>query len=103
PAPSDQVAIHDGREAVETVWADPAATVAAGDRGAAKLVFATRMNLVKLARNRTVDEALAAASRDPIVTVCPEIFRAPEGPAIRIPAEAGYGMTEMLVGAMPRA
>ena len=103
PAPADQVAVHDGREAVETVWAKPATTVEVGDRGAAKLVFATRMNLVKLARSRSVAEALAAASREPIVTVCPEIVRSPAGPAIRIPEEAGYGLTEMLVGNMPRA
>jgi len=103
PAPADQVAVHDGREAVETVWAKPGVTVEAGDRGAAKLVFATRMNLVKLARSRSVAEALAAASREPIVTVCPEIVRSPAGPAIRIPEEAGYGLTEMLVGNMPRA
>jgi 8-oxo-dGTP pyrophosphatase MutT (NUDIX family) len=102
-APVDQVAVHDGFEAVETVWADPAKTVAEGDRGAVKLVFATRMNLVKLARSRSVAEALATARCELVVTVCPEIVDAPEGPAIRIPAEAGYGITEMLVGTMPRA
>ncbi|MBV8651995.1 MAG: NUDIX domain-containing protein [Alphaproteobacteria bacterium] len=103
PAPVDQVAVHDGHEAVEVVWAKPAETVEAGDRERVKLVFATRMNLVKLAASRTVAEALAAARRDKIVTVCPEIVKTPEGPAIRIPEAAGYGLTQMLVGAMPRA
>ena len=103
PAPEDQVAVHDGREAVETVWTTPQATLEAADRDEVKLVFATRMNLVKLAASRTVAEALAAAARDAVVTVCPEIVKTPQGPAIRIPEEAGYGMTEMLVGTMPRA
>jgi 8-oxo-dGTP pyrophosphatase MutT (NUDIX family) len=103
PAPVDQVAVHDGREAVETVWTTPAATLEAADRERVKLVFATRMNLVKLGRSRTVAEALAAAARERIVTVCPEIFKTPEGPAIRIPAEAGYGVSQMLVGSIPRA
>jgi 8-oxo-dGTP pyrophosphatase MutT (NUDIX family) len=103
PAPIDQVAVHDGHEAVEVVWAMPAETVEAGDRERVKLVFATRMNLVKLAASRTVTEALAAAARDEVITVCPEIVKTPEGPAIRIPEAAGYGLTQMLVGAMPRA
>ena len=103
PTPLDQVAVHDGHEAVEVVWAKPAETVEAGDRERLKLVFATRMNLVKLATSRTVAEALAAAARDKVVTVCPEIVRTPEGPAIRIPEAAGYGLTQMLVGAIPRA
>jgi 8-oxo-dGTP pyrophosphatase MutT (NUDIX family) len=103
PTPVDQVAVHDGHEAVETVWTTPAATLEAADRDRVKLVFATRMNLVKLAASRTVAEALAAAAREPVVTVCPEIVKTPQGPAIRIPASAGYGLTEMLVGSMPRA
>jgi 8-oxo-dGTP pyrophosphatase MutT (NUDIX family) len=103
PTPVDQIAVHDGREAVETVWTTPQATLEAADREQVKLVFATRMNLVKLASSRTVTEALAAATRDAVVTVCPEIVKTPEGPAIRIPEAAGYGLTEMLVGAMPRA
>ena len=29
-------------------------------------------------------------------------MKTPEGPAIRIPEAAGYGLTQMLVGTMPR-
>lgn len=102
-APADQIAVHDGRETVEAVWTTPAAALANADRQGAKLVFATRMNLMKLARSRTVAEALAAAARETIVTVCPEFVATPDGPAVRIPAEAGYDLAEMLVGTMPRA
>jgi 8-oxo-dGTP pyrophosphatase MutT (NUDIX family) len=102
-APADQEPTHDGHEAVDAVWAAPAATLADGDAERVKLVFATRMNLVKLGRSRSAAEALAAAASETVVTVCPEFFRTPEGPAIRIPEAAGYGIGEMLVGNIPRA
>ena len=33
----------------------------------------------------------------PVVPVQPELFDHPDGPALRIPAEAGYDVTEVLV------
>jgi 8-oxo-dGTP pyrophosphatase MutT (NUDIX family) len=89
-APREQVALHDGGEAVEGLWLDPAAAVRAGDEGRATLVFATRLNLLKLARHRCVADALADDA--PVVTVQPEPFRNADGETwLRIPDNAGYG------------
>ena len=103
PAPADQVAVHDGREAVESRWITPAAAIEAGDQRKLKLVFATRMNLAKLGRSRSVAEALEAARRAPIVTVSPEIVETPGGQVLRIPAEADYGLTEFPASMVTRA
>jgi 8-oxo-dGTP pyrophosphatase MutT (NUDIX family) len=94
-APVDQVAAHDGREAVETVWISPERAIADSEAKRITLVFATRMNLAKLARRADVAAALAAAGRETIVTVCPELVETPTGKMLRIPAAAGYGITEM--------
>ena len=103
PAPADQVAAHDGREAVDTVWISPQRAIAESEARRVTLVFATRMNLVKLGRGRTVADALAAARADTIVTVCPELIESPEGKVLRIPAAAGYGITEMPANLAARA
>jgi 8-oxo-dGTP pyrophosphatase MutT (NUDIX family) len=103
PAPPDQVAIHDGREAVEARWITPAAAIEASDQGKLKLVFATRMNLAKRGRSRTVAEAIETARRARIVTVSPEIVDTPTGQVLRIPAEADYGLTELSTSKVQRA
>jgi 8-oxo-dGTP pyrophosphatase MutT (NUDIX family) len=103
PAPEDQVAAHDGREAVEAVWISPEAAIAAADAKRATLVFATRLNLLKLSGSRSVGDALAAARAATVVTVCPEVVETPEGTLLRIPPHAGYGVTEMLAKGMVRA
>ncbi|MBW8269140.1 NUDIX hydrolase [Caldovatus aquaticus] len=90
-APPGQIAAHDGGESVESVWIRPAKALAETERGRRKLVFATRLNLMKLARYATVGEALAAAAAEPVVTVQPESVETPAGPMLRIPVAAGYG------------
>ncbi len=103
PAAPSQVAVHDGREAVDAVWLTPQAVLAGADGGRIKLVFATRMNLMKLARSTTVAAALAAARSAPIVTVTPVIEKTSAGPFIHIPEAAGYGATRVAAGDIPRA
>jgi hypothetical protein len=66
-------------------------------------VLATRLNLLKLGRSRTVAEALEAARRSEIVTVEPDLVETAGGPAFRIPAAADYGVTEVLVSSYRRA
>ena len=102
-APLDQVAAHDGHEAVDTIWISPERAIAESEAGRVTLVFATRMNLTKLGRSETVAAALHAARADTIVTVCPELVEAPEGKLLRIPAAAGYGITEMPANLTVRA
>jgi 8-oxo-dGTP pyrophosphatase MutT (NUDIX family) len=102
-APADQVAAHDGHEATDTVWVRPADVLAKADAEAVKLVFVTRMNIIKLGRSRTVAEAIAAAASSSIVAVTPEVVQTADGPAFQIPEAADYGVTHLLVGNIPRA
>ncbi len=99
PAPPEQEALHDGREAVASVWISPAQAAADGAAKRVKMIFATRFNLVKLARSATRDAAFAAARADRIVTVCPEHRETPQGTMWCIPIEAGYGVAETPVAA----
>ena len=103
PAAPGQIAVHDGREAVDAVWTTPRAALAGADAGRIKLVFATRMNLVKLARSATVAAALAASRTEAIVTVTPVIENTDTGRFIRIPEAAGYGAGRFAAGNIPRA
>lgn len=88
-APASQTLAHDGNETVDSIWIDPRGAIDGTAQGRFKLVFATRMNLMRLLRSKTPDDALARARGTPVVTVMPELVD--EGPSIRIPAEAGYG------------
>lgn len=94
PAPAEQVAVHDGKEMVDSHWIRPADALA--DRAAGKriIVTATLFNLRKLDRSRTVAEAFAAARAQRIVTVTPQIAERPGGRVLLIPAEADYHATE---------
>ncbi|WP_424812043.1 NUDIX hydrolase [Roseococcus sp. YIM B11640] len=91
-APEGQVAVHDGYEAVEALWIRPGVAVEEAEAGRRTLVFATRLNLLRLARHRTVAEVMDAARSMPIVTVTPQPIPDEEGNVmLRIPEEAGYG------------
>lgn len=95
-APSGQIGRHDGSESVDSEWLTPGGALEAWEKKQKTIVFATRMQLVKLARSRTAAEALAAAAREPIVDVMPVLDKnAPGEPHLRIPASAGYGITEV--------
>jgi 8-oxo-dGTP pyrophosphatase MutT (NUDIX family) len=96
-APVSQLGAHDGSESVEGLWITPSQALAEAQAGRRTLVFATRMNLTKLARYRSVSEAVAATRARPVVTVVPRIRKAPEGRWLQIPAEADYGVTEVFV------
>jgi 8-oxo-dGTP pyrophosphatase MutT (NUDIX family) len=98
----DQAPLHDGHEAVDARWVDPGEAVREADAGRCKIVFATRLNLLRLARSRNAADALAA-TRAPIVTVVPEVVKTERGAFFRIPAEAGYGVTEVPVQGIGRA
>jgi 8-oxo-dGTP pyrophosphatase MutT (NUDIX family) len=102
-APSDQVAAHDGQEAMNTVWTTPQAALLAAEQGRYKLIFATQLNLDRLARSATVAAAMAAARQEAIVTVCPEWVTTSAGEVIRIPENSGYGPSERPATGMRRA
>ena len=91
-APSDQVALHDGEEAVDSVWISPRTVLDGTGAGAYKLMFPTQMNLQKLARHQVSAAALCAARAGRVVTVMPKRERIGDGMRVlRVPLEAGYG------------
>ncbi len=101
-APAEHLAVHDGLEAVESLWITPARALADTEAGLYKLVFATAKNLEKLGRSKTVAEAIATARASEVVTVQPRGTKLEDGRRLmRIPEEAGYGGSEFIVNYMP--
>jgi len=78
-APEGQAGVHDDQEMIDSRWITPARAFDETAAGKIRIVFATRSQLALLAKNGTVDE------------------ESPDGPALRIPAEAGYDVTEVLM------
>jgi 8-oxo-dGTP pyrophosphatase MutT (NUDIX family) len=101
-APPEQLAVHDGEEAVESIWITPQRALADTEAGNYKLVFATAKNLEKLGRSRTVQQAMEAARTARVVTVQPKGTKL-EGNKrlLRIPPEADYGGSEFIVDMLP--
>ncbi|MBM3517226.1 MAG: NUDIX hydrolase [Alphaproteobacteria bacterium] len=96
-APVGQQADHDGTELTEALWVTPAEALGHADAGRWSLMLPTRLNLMRLAESASTARAIAAAARRPVVTVLPWTERR-AGRLVRcIPAEAGYGITEMPV------
>ena len=89
-APADQVALHDGEESTDSTWIKPVDALTEAEAGRRTVVFPTRMNLGKLGKSASADEAMAAAAASEVVTVQPEVGKHEEGRLMRIPAEAGY-------------
>lgn len=89
-APEDHLAVHDGSESVDSVWIRPADALAEAEAGRRTVIFPTRMNVLKLGRSSFVADAIETARKTPVVTVEPKV----DGAVLRIPAEAGYGVTE---------
>jgi 8-oxo-dGTP pyrophosphatase MutT (NUDIX family) len=99
-APVEQLGAHDGGESLEGFWIAPRQALADAEAGARTLVLPTQMNLLKLCAYASVAEAVAATRAHRIVTVTPRIERVEGGRKLHIPAEAGYGVTEVLVPAV---
>ncbi|SLN14803.1 NUDIX hydrolase [Oceanibacterium hippocampi] len=94
-APEDQLAVHDGSESVDSVWARPLDVLADWEAKRRTLVFATRMNVAKLGRAASVDAAFEQAASAPLVTVEPTMEMREDGERwLTIPAAADYGLTE---------
>lgn len=101
-APPSHLAVHDGYEAVESVWIRPADALAGSTEGRFKLIFATFKNLEKLARFATAAEALERTRAARVVTVLPHGTKLDGGKRLmRIPAEADYGGSEFIVDLPP--
>ena len=98
--PPDQTAAHDGHETLDCRWLAPAAALAEADARTVRVLFPTRLNLMKLARSKTVAEALERARAERVVSVQPVIETRDDGRrVVRIPQpDTGYAITEMPFG-----
>ena len=90
-APEGQTAAHDGGEAVDSVWIEPARALAEARQGRRTIVLATRLNLELLAKSKSAADAIGAAAARRVVTVEPRSTKTPTGYRLTIPLEAGYG------------
>lgn len=101
-APRDQVAVHDGSESVDSTWSRPQDVIAAADADEIRLVFATRMNLLKLGGFGDAAAAMTATRAATVVTVQPHMESFEDGiRTLRIPLEAGYGGDRFCVADKP--
>jgi 8-oxo-dGTP pyrophosphatase MutT (NUDIX family) len=98
PEQQRELAEHDGGEAVESVWIDPSEAVRQADAGKVTMVFATRLNLIKLAKAASVAEALAQAAAETPIPVTPRVYAEDGRRKIDIPIEAGFGGPTFDVG-----
>ena len=90
-APEGHEGAHDGTESVDSVWINPKDALDDCYERKRNIIFPTRLNLKKLCRSKTVDEAITNAKRDAIVTVTPVIKKDKNGTFLTIPKDAGYG------------
>jgi 8-oxo-dGTP pyrophosphatase MutT (NUDIX family) len=91
-APAGQVALHDGYEAVDSVWISPGNALDRAKEGIYDLRFPTQMNLQKLGRHRLPGQAMDAARASKVVTVITRQEKTSNGVRVlRIPLEADYG------------
>ena len=100
-APPAQVAAHDGRESVDSVWISWDALLKGQAEGRYTVLFPTRLNMEKLARSRAVAEARNTAAAAAVVPVLPEVEFIEGGRIMRIPEEAGYGRSEFRIEGDP--
>lgn len=84
---------HCGRESIDSLWLRPDDAIAR--RKEWRIMFPTRLNLMKLAETATVEDALARARQEPPVTVEPWIQETPGGKRLRIRDDAGYALTDV--------
>jgi 8-oxo-dGTP pyrophosphatase MutT (NUDIX family) len=94
-APEGHAGEHDGRESVDSAWIRPQDAIA--DRKRWNVIFPTKLNLMKLAQSPTPADAIAAAKKNPPLTVEPWVETGPDGQVLRIREDAGYEQTTALM------
>ena len=95
--PNGHIASHDGSETLDTIWIDPLSAIKEAEEGKRRVVFPTRMNLKKVSESKTAEAAVERAKETPIITVLPEVRDINGGRHLKIPIEAGYGISEINV------
>jgi 8-oxo-dGTP pyrophosphatase MutT (NUDIX family) len=94
-APAGHAGRHDGRESVDSIWITPNDAIT--DRKKWNVIFPTKLNLMKLAKSKTVAEAIATASATRPLTVTPWVEQGADGPILKIRDDAGYEQTTALL------
>lgn len=92
--PPDQIAAHDGRESVDSLWITPAAAIEDAKQKRRTVIFPTLRNLEKLAHFSSVAALLAAIRNQTVVPVLPWTEQRADGRYLCIPAAAGYDINE---------
>lgn len=83
---------HD-EETMQSLWVRPSAILHEWEQGAVPLMFPTRLNLLKLSKWNSVKEAMQESAKMKIYTVQPELTKIDGVRTVKIPEEAGYGVT----------
>jgi 8-oxo-dGTP pyrophosphatase MutT (NUDIX family) len=91
-APEDQLAVCDGWETVDAEWIAPGDAIRLAERGERTVIFPTRMNLQLLGEASGALDAVARATARKLVPVEPKVTQTPDGPVLKIPEDAGYGV-----------
>ena len=94
-APMGHAGRHDGRESVDSIWISPNEAIT--DRKKWNVIFPTKLNLMKLAKSKTVAEGMAAARAAAPLTVTPWVEQGADGPILKIRDDAGYEQTTALL------
>ena len=94
-APEDQLAVHDGKESVDSVWVSPGDALADLEAKRRVIIFPTRLNLMMLDESSSAEAAILAAQTRPIKTVEPWIEEREGKKWLSIPADAGYEITQI--------
>jgi 8-oxo-dGTP pyrophosphatase MutT (NUDIX family) len=95
-APEGHAAVCDGVETVSLEWITPGAAVELPLSGPRMIAFPTKLNLQRLAESTNAEAAIEAALTRPAYITQPVMLQTEHGPRVRIPAEAGYAVTEGL-------
>lgn len=90
-APAGQVAVHDGREAVDAFWVRPADAMAECEQRRRVIIFPTLCNLALIAQATDVSAALAGARARSVDRIQPTLVRRADGKIIpALPADCAY-------------
>lgn len=90
-APAGQVAVHDGREAVDAFWVRPAEAMAECEQRRRVIIYPTLCNLALLAQAADVSTALSAAGARTVQRIQPTLARRADGKTVpALPAGCGY-------------
>jgi 8-oxo-dGTP pyrophosphatase MutT (NUDIX family) len=101
-APEDHLGMHDGSEAVDSVWIPPQQLLDEEQEGKWTVIFPTRLNVMLLTQSPTFENLQDATTARDIVTVEPWFEQKDDDTFLCIPPEAGYPISrEKVTGQFP--